>query len=407
VSSSSAQGRAGLFLDIFYVLGVIACSLTGSAHIAKYFHGTRLILFAAGIVISVALAMLWLRWSLLKSRKQPSLLCLVLPWCLFTVLFALLFPIAQRHTFGPGSDRGDALRVSASALLHGHYPYDATTYLGNPITPLPGAILLATPFFLLGNVSLQNIFWLALFVWFSSRFFRHRWTAIIYLLLLLGTSAANLDDFVVGGDYFVNAMYVCIAIAVFLATRKENTLLWKQVTAEVFLGLAVDSRPIYFVVFPLLFAYLLQRRRRAMATRALLISASVTALLLVPFYVHDPAHFSPLHIREKLDFIPPGYHATLVLPALGLLASCAGFFIRLSQTGIYLLTGLSLFLILGLPALWVWFMNPFTIDGWSQLSWATASALFFSLWIFSRYENNVHALPSGNEISAEGVSALS
>lgn len=405
MTSSSAPARNFLPSDIFCMLGIIACSLTGFAQIMKYFHGAELLLLAFGITVLDVIAMLWLRWWHLRSQKQFSLWWPVLLWVFFALIFALLFPLSQRHVLGVGSDRADALRVAASCLMHGQYLYDAKTYLGNSVTPLPGAILLAVPFYLLGNVSLQNLVWLALFLGFTCWFFRDRSTATIYVLLLLGTSAANLDDFVVGGDYLVNVMYLCVAVALVLAAHEDDTPLWPQIAAEVFLGLAADSRPVYIVAFPVLLAYLWQRRGPGIAIRALLVSGSIAALLSVPFYLYNPAHFAPLHLRHKLDFIPTKYHATLLLPVLGLLASCSGFLIRLSRQRVYLLIGVSLFCMIGLPGIIQWSLSPFTVSGWYGIAVLTVPALFFSLWIFSKFEETGYALRSGNNLFPRDVGA--
>lgn len=245
--------------DLLCVLGMIGGGLAGFAPVTKYFDGWMLVLFAIAIAVCVSALMLWLRGRHLSGGELRAG-WLVLPWCVFVLLFIVLFPLANGHTLGAGSDRADALRIAASALVHGHYPYRALTYLGHPITPLPGAVLLAIPFFLLGNVSLQNLLWLALFLLFSQWFFRHRSTAIISVLLLLGASAARLDDFVVGGDFLVNAMYVCAAAALVMAAHQGDRTVWMRIAAGVFLGLAIDSRPVYIVVVPLLVAYVLQRR---------------------------------------------------------------------------------------------------------------------------------------------------
>jgi hypothetical protein len=403
LTSSSPQARSFLLSDVFCVLGVIACSLTGFAQITKYFHGAELVFFAVGIALVVVLAMLWLRWRHLKTDRELGILWLVLLWSLFALLFAVLFPISQRHILGVGSDRADALRVADSALMHSRYPYDAKTYLGNSVTPLPGAVLLSIPFYLMGNVSLQNLLWLAIFIGFSCRFFRDRSTALIYVLLLLGTSVGNLDDFVVGGDFLVNTIYVCVAVALVLATHEEKAPLWSQIASEVFLGLAVDSRPIYVVVFPLLLAYLWQRRGRNVAIRALLISGCTAALLSIPFYLYDPAHFAPLHVRHKLDFIPAKYHATFLFPALGLLGSCVGFFIRLSRQRVYLLLGISLLLMVGVPGLIEWFCAPFTLPGWYGLGLLGLPGLFFSLCIVAKYQDTGHRLRSALHLSPQSV----
>jgi hypothetical protein len=70
-----------------------------------------------------------------------------------------IYPKANIHTPMRGSDRDDALLDATSALLRGEFPYSRPTYLGNPITPLPGALLLAVPFVLAGNAALANALW--------------------------------------------------------------------------------------------------------------------------------------------------------------------------------------------------------------------------------------------------------
>lgn len=160
-------------------------------------------------------------------------------------------------------------------MVNGQYPYYAKTYLGNAISPLPGAIILATPFYLLGNVSLQNCVWLAVFLWFGSIYFRERSTALMAVLLTLGGALVNLDDFVVGGDFVINGIYVAVSLYLVLLAYEKNTPLIQQIGACILLGLAVDSRPPYIVVFPLLAAYLWQHRGASVAFRAVLITGLV------------------------------------------------------------------------------------------------------------------------------------
>ena len=378
--------------DFFYVSAAILSSLSGLAEAARHFHGMRLFFLALAIAFFVTLAMVWLRWSHLKGRQvdrwSPFLL-----WCVLLAVFAVLFPLAHRHIWGgAGSDRDDALRVSDLALVHGRYIYSAKTYLGNSVTPLPGAVFLALPFFFLGNVGLENLFWLALLLCFTGWFFHFRATGLVYVLLLFAASSTNFDDFVVGGDFLVNGIYVCIAMTLVLVACERKFPLWGQIASAVFLGIAIDSRPIYIVVFPLLLAYLWQRGDRAAAVRAVLISGLVAALLSIPFYLYDPAHFAPLHVRHKLDFISAKYHPALLFPLLGMLAACAGFFVRLTLPRVFLLMGISLFAMIGIPGVIHWFLAPFTFNGWFGLALFGVPALFWELWIFSQYEANSLAL---------------
>lgn len=380
--------------DVLCLVGMVFCCLCGFAQIAKYVSGIAQVLFVAAIAACTILVMLWLRWFQLRGREDLNRFWLAALWCLFALLFVLFFPLANHHTAGAGSDRADALHLAVSALLHGHYPYRALTYLGNPITPLPGAVLLAVPFFLIGNVSLQNLLWLALFLGFSRWFFGTRSAAVAYVLILLGASASNLDDFVVGGDFLINAIYVCIAMALVSATHDSVNANWKQIASAVFLGVAIDSRPVYFVVVPLLVAYVWQRCDRAAALRLLMISGAVAASLSVPFYLYDPAHFSPFHVRNKLDFLPAWLHAVWLLPVLALLIACIGFVVHLTRMRVFLLTGVSLLAMFGPPAVLAWSLAPFTVEGWFGLGLLSIPAMFLSLWVLAVFEQNTFSLRS-------------
>ena len=184
---------------------VFCCWLIGSlGQIVKYFPH-RAPLFCAVGAIGVAMTLAALRWLQSRGRGQIGWGWLAAFWVLLAVLYLILYPIAQRHIVGVGSDAEDALRRTAFQLLHHHYLYSVRTYLGNAISPMPGAVMLATPFYLMGRVSFQNLAWLAAFLVFCGIFFRQRSTALAYLLVFVLASANTLDRLVVGDDYVVNA----------------------------------------------------------------------------------------------------------------------------------------------------------------------------------------------------------
>ena len=82
---------------------------------------------------------------------------------LVAAAYALVYPVANTHAPGAGSDDDDALNVATHALFRGGFPYAVRTYLGNAVHHLPGAFVLASPFVLLGTSALQNLFWLPVF----------------------------------------------------------------------------------------------------------------------------------------------------------------------------------------------------------------------------------------------------
>jgi hypothetical protein len=89
--------------------------------------------------------------------RQIGTVWLLLLFLALTTAFAILYPISLRHPLNIGSDREDALRIELDAVRDHQYPYDAHTFLGNPPTPLPGAMLLAAPFFALGHIAWQKL----------------------------------------------------------------------------------------------------------------------------------------------------------------------------------------------------------------------------------------------------------
>src|ERR1700722_15584374 len=212
-STHDMHPSARRFLLIFSVCA--AWALISAAPIYKYLtHGKATAALLLG-VLSLALGMHWLD-RLNRQRRQISAGWLLLLFLILTAAFAVLYPISLRHTLNIGSDREDALRIELNAVQHHQYPYDTHTFLGNSPTPLPGAMLLAAPFFELGHIAWQNFLWLALFFVFAIRFFHHRATALFFLVVFLILAPANLSDFTAGGDYLTNFFYVAIAAALFI-----------------------------------------------------------------------------------------------------------------------------------------------------------------------------------------------
>ena len=231
------------------------------------------------------------------------------------VAVAIVYPVADVHLPGAGSDRDNALRDATNALLRGRHPYDEPTYLGNPITPLPGALLLAVPFVAANAIWLQNFFWLgALFVLARHRLRDSRQALV--LLCLVGGTPAVAHELAVGGDLLANGIYVSVALACFAGTVGQRTT-WRAIGAAVLLGIAFASRLTYPYLFPLVLAY---AWRVAGPPRAIL-SAATTALtfaiLTVPLYLWAPDRFAPLHMRTKVmrvaDVIP---RPDIVIPAI-------------------------------------------------------------------------------------------
>jgi hypothetical protein len=288
------------------------------------------------------------RYSSLDPTGQIQRRVLLILALLLIGAFIVLFPIAKSGLVGPGSDRDDALNVTLRALLHGHYPYYTLTYLGNPPTPMPGAIFLAAPFVALGTSALQNLFWVPMFIKYAPRIFGSESSAVLYVLIFIFLSPASLLDFVTGGDFLVNCLYIVVAIEFVIRVDSAQRSPATRFMVYVFLSICLSSRPIFIIVVPILSAYLFQRAgsRRAIEFFA----ATVLTCIVIngPFYLYDPARFPALNLSRKLADFPPNAHAEWLIPALSFVLASSSFFLVMNHARIYGISAAS-FAVMFLP----------------------------------------------------------
>jgi hypothetical protein len=137
-------------------------TLISAAPLWRYLSHGKALMAMTLAVVSIAVAMSWMA----RPRQlggSVGLKWFVLLYLAFAAAFIILYPVSLRHTLNQGSDREDALRIELSAVHQGRYPYDGRTYLGHAPTPLPGAMLLAAPFYAAGHIAWQNFPWTAFF----------------------------------------------------------------------------------------------------------------------------------------------------------------------------------------------------------------------------------------------------
>ena len=314
VPDTSRKFRA--FAGLAFCLLFPSCSV-----IQKYFGNVGLLIY-----LVAATAILWLAYRYLfelslsrLSERQAQLLSAV-TFLALTFLFALVFPRANVHVAGRGSDADDALNLAASELLHGRYPYYVQTYLQNAIANLPGAILLAAPFVLLGTSAYQNLFWFGVFFFAVSRFTRSCRRALILVWTLLILSPVVMNYLVTGGDDLANSIYVLVFMLLTVSwVTSADAPAWKKVLAALLLGVGLSSRANFLLVMPQLFAALTIKAGWRAALRYVAVAVAAFAAVTVPFWIHDPAGFTPLHAQahKVAEFQAIMPFAGLVVPALG------------------------------------------------------------------------------------------
>lgn len=252
------------------------------------------------------------------------------------VAFAVVYPIADNDVPGAGSDRDDASNLATNRLLDGEYPYREKTYLGNPVSQLPGALLFAAPFVALGTSAWQNLLWIPVFfvalVW-------HLGSARLALFVswtILAVSPGVLRELLTGGDLIANAIYVAVPMLVVLRAPRGRLL---GLAAAVFLGVALSSRANFVYALPLLAAALAQLHGwREALVRTGVVSAALVAITL-PFYLYDPDGFTPLKTSGKLsqfDDVAP--HLDVAIVAVAIVLTLALAFRRFDRRGFVLMS---------------------------------------------------------------------
>lgn len=310
--SGSIWPAAGLSLSLFVPSTAVIQRYLGLSGVVVY-------LIVASLLLALAIVVLYGSiWQRVKDPWIPWLAALTIVLILLLVL--LMFPLANSGRLGGGSDGDEALMIAATDLLQGRFPYYQQTYLGNPISPLPGALILAVPFVLLGNVAFQNVFWLAAFYWVSGRFLRDRRQALLLLWTTLLLSPAILQQLATGGDYLANSIYVLVFALWVIYTRAAAAPTWQKLLAAVLLGIALSSRANFLLILPLVFSAITARAGWKEALKATAVTVLSFALVTLPVYLWNPAAFSPLHTGNELgqfrDVLPAAGTAIPLLSAL-------------------------------------------------------------------------------------------
>ena len=267
----------------------------GLAGVAAY-----VVLVAACLVLT---AKFGARFAPVVERHFRVLAGVFLAGCAF--LFSILYPIENAKGFGKSSDRDDGLNRAASRMVEGITPYYQSDQHAGPLSVLPGSVILATPFVELGNSAYQNLFWIAAFLFAACRTFKNNTLALCLAAVPFAISPAALYEFISGGDVFANGIFVALFFLIALASwpAAPGASKWHGWAACVLLGIGLASRPNFLLLLPLFGSVLWQKvgLRKAVAATGLV--ALVAAAITLPFYLNDPAGFTPLLAKQKLAIV--------------------------------------------------------------------------------------------------------
>ena len=263
----------------------------GNAGVAAY-----VALVVGTVILTVRLTRCVAPWMDRHFHKLAVLAITGLAAC-----FVVLHPFEDRKGPGKSSDRDEGLEIAVSRMAHGETPYYPSNRIAGPLSVLPGSIFLAAPFVALGNPGYQNVFWLAVFLFVARAFFGSAASALWMLVVPLGLSIAAMYEFVSGGDLIANGIFVTLFF--FFAIKSWNnsgTPPWQRWTACVMVGIGLASRANFVLLMPLFGAVIWRSAGLRSAMAATTVATLGYAATILPFYLNDPAGFTPLMSRDKV-----------------------------------------------------------------------------------------------------------
>jgi hypothetical protein len=271
-------------------------------------HSYLLLLYGVGVLVALYLCTTrFVPYSSKFLTRSSAALALVLCFSLLLGAFLYIHPEIDTDGFKlaaitvGASDSDDAIDVALKELLSGHYPYYEKTFLGNPLSPMPGALLLAIPFYVVGESALQNIFWLATFSTLVAWRYRDirvsAWVTVLVLLLSPNVVYTLLQ----GSDHISNGIYVLVFLVMLMGAVQQGRIFGEGLLWAALLGLGLSSRLSFLFVIPVVFLHL--RKMCGIRRASLLMGVTLSSFLIVtaPFVAYDPYGFSPLHAANFLS----------------------------------------------------------------------------------------------------------
>jgi hypothetical protein len=314
----------------YSIVGALSLQLPSLAILQKYLGlgGVAFYLLVSSLILFLLIRHILLR-GLPSISEANAIKLLVLTLIAISCGYSVMYPLANSGIYGPGSDCDDALNIAATELTQGHFPYYIKTYFNNPISPMPGAVLLATPFVLLGTSAYQSIFWIIVFLLTIKTYLNSWRSCLFFLWTALILSPDVLYEVFVGNDHISNSLYILIfSFWMIRAITEPGYNESTKLIAACLLGIGLSSRANFVLILPLVFAALAQNGGWKSAIKYTGIACTTFILVTAPFYFYDPAGFSPLHTVNKIkryrSLLP---YSDIVIPLVtGLVAAVLAYF---------------------------------------------------------------------------------
>lgn len=306
------------------------------------------LLFLTYLGYLMALTHLLYHWGPTVSQ-WPAKTVFLGVWLSLALLFLAIYPLADSGVLGFESDREEALNIGAKALWSGVFPYHCSAVSGthegcpdsgNPIAPMPGGLILASPIVLMfGSAASMSLLSLWALFFGLSAYWRDTSRSLVHVLFLIAAAPVLSAEILTGGDHLANTVLVCIPLLLLI---QNPTRPYAKVLA-LLLGCALAWRRLFWLIaVPIVFYGLRTRQWQALASIGGY-ALSGFVIVMLPFALWDPAGFAPWSVQQRYqlyEHILP--HAALVIPACIIaLGACFGWLSR-DQNGLLTACGWTL-----------------------------------------------------------------
>ena len=263
---------------------------TGSDQIQRCFGNGGVIFYCVlGSVILILIYKYAIPYFLIHVDEEQSLWLAVATFLGLFLIFFLVYPLADSGIVGGGSDNDDLFNLTGRQLLRGRYIYDYQTYLGNPpvsLHHLPGSIVLAVPFVLIGNAAYQNLFWLVVFYLTCQAALKDRRLSLLLLWIVFSLCPTVCQQFVTGSERFASGIYVLSFLFFAMKSLGGKQKRWVRLVDFTLLGIGLSSRPNFLLFLPLLFASLGQTTGWKAAIQYTGLTCTSFLAITLPFLLH-------------------------------------------------------------------------------------------------------------------------
>jgi hypothetical protein len=262
-----------------------------------------------------------------------------------------------------GSDRDEAIIVSAERLMRGEHPYAAPTYLGNPLSPGPGWVVLHVPFVALGLYWLVPASAWAVLPMAAALATTERSKVMMRTIVLSAGAPVMWHELVTGSDLLTAGVIGGAAVVLSAGDIPSG----RRRLSTVALAAFMTSRAPFLLGGAGFYA---ASRAVGGAAAIALGALAVSAVAWVALFAMAPTHNSPLHLltRAQVIFPPPALVAALIatVVTLGIVSRSLAVTTarRLWNFGLVLLVPLSATAAASLAR-----------AGWDLASWVGASYL--------------------------------